>query len=76
MIEDEQGNAYLLAVGTGQLTQVDAEAAAALLRDREYRVWRGDRSWALIDRLPVALGATPTLPPQAIAVTETEQPGG
>lgn len=53
LLEDERGRRYLYVVGTRALTRVSAGSAADLLARRAYRTWRGERSWAPLDRLPV-----------------------
>ncbi len=75
LVEDEQGANFLLAVATGLLTPVDAMEAESLLDTRAYRAWRGDRTWAPLERLPVAVGGAAMSPPPTFAGDE-QQPGG
>jgi hypothetical protein len=53
LLEDERGQRYLYVAGTKALTKVAADAADDLLAKRVYRTWRGERSWAPLDHLPL-----------------------
>lgn len=53
IVETEASGLFLLSVRTGLLTRIDAEAADRLVATRAYRLWRGDRNWSLLERLPV-----------------------
>ena len=58
LLEDERGERYLYAAGTKSLTTLAGDTADALIASRAYRTWRGERSWALLDQLPVFKQAT------------------
>jgi hypothetical protein len=53
LLEDERGQRYLYVVGTKALTKVGADSADDLLARRAYRPWRGERSLAPLDQLPL-----------------------
>ena len=66
LLEDERGQRYLYAIGTKSLTKIGADSANELLARRAYRTWRGERSWAPLDQLPLlkhtAVGVAAGLP--------------
>jgi hypothetical protein len=70
LLEDERGQRYLFVVGTKTPTKIAVDAADDLLAKRAYRPWRGDRSWAPLDELPLLKPAS-TTPPIAddVAIT-------
>jgi hypothetical protein len=76
LLEDERGQRYLHVVGTGALTKVTAVSADDLLAKRAYRPWRGERSWAQLDQLPLLKQASTTAPiadvPFPVASDHTE----
>jgi hypothetical protein len=61
LVEEQSGRAFLLATATGRLTEIAPAQARALLADRSYRAWQGDRDWAPLDSLPlIDPGVLPT----------------
>jgi len=68
LLEDERGQRYLYVVGTKALTKVAADSADDLLASRAYRTWRGERSWAPLDALPLLRQSTATETSPEIAV--------
>ncbi|HEY7031657.1 MAG TPA: hypothetical protein VH482_10035 [Thermomicrobiales bacterium] len=68
LLEDDRGQRYLYVVDTDALTRVAADSADDLLAKRAYRPWRGDRSWAPLDELPLIKQAAATAPPPEATV--------
>lgn len=54
LIEDNAGQVHLFHIGTQAPTMISKDVATSLLQSRVYRAWRGDTSWTVLDRLPVA----------------------
>jgi hypothetical protein len=66
LLEDESGRFHLHHVGANATTAVSSEIAKSLLESRAYRVWRGDQSWNVLERLLVLSGVNSGSPANTV----------